>query len=110
MKIGDNIAPREAFGEALVDLGGQNRDVVVFAFGERELRPYPPSPPQWLLDAQRQQTDSWRAVVTDLRSKPPARTKKSGTKKRATKAAPKKKAPKSGTAKRKKRGDGASKA
>lgn len=50
------------------DLLGQyvgERDVVVFAFGERELRPYPPSPPQWLLDAQRQQIDAWQAVVTD---------------------------------------------
>ena len=87
-----------------------DRDVVVFAFGARELRPYPSPPPQWLLDARRQQTDAWRAVVTDLRPKPSARAKKSGTKKRATTAGSKKKAPKSGTAKPKKRGDGAAKA
>lgn len=86
-----------------------DRDVVVFAFGERELRPYPPSPPQWLLDARRQQTDAWNAVVTDLRPKPPAGAKNSGTKKRATKTGSKKKAPQSGTAKPKKRRDGAAK-
>lgn len=42
-----------------------DRDVVVFAFGERELRPYPPSPPQWLLHAQRERTNAWCEVVTD---------------------------------------------
>lgn len=42
-----------------------DRDVVWFAFGERELRPYPPSPPKWLLDAQRAQTNAWCEVVTD---------------------------------------------
>ena len=42
------------------------RDVVVFAFGERELRPYPPSPPQWLLDAQQHGTNAWHEVVTEL--------------------------------------------
>ena len=30
MKIGDRIAPRAAFGDALVELGGSNPDVVVF--------------------------------------------------------------------------------
>lgn len=49
-----------------------DRDVVVFAFGERELRPYPPSPPQWLLDAHRQQTNAWHEVVTDLGLRTPA--------------------------------------
>lgn len=43
-----------------------DRDVVWFAFGERELRPYPPSPPQWLLEAQRKQTNAWHEVLTDL--------------------------------------------
>lgn len=42
-----------------------DRDVVWFAFGERELRPYPPSPPEWLLEAQRKQTNAWSEVVTD---------------------------------------------
>ena len=58
------------------------RDVVVFAFGERELRPYPPSPPQWLPNAQRQQTNAWGAVLPRTgalndheRSHPTSRTK-----------------------------------
>ena len=42
-----------------------DRDVVWFAFGERELRPYPPSPPKWLLDARCAQTNAWCEVVTD---------------------------------------------
>jgi len=41
-----------------------DRDVLWFAFGERELRPYPPSPPQWLVDAQREEEDAWREVLT----------------------------------------------
>lgn len=43
-----------------------DRDVVWFVFGERELRPYPPSPPQWLLDTQQQQTNAWHEVLIDL--------------------------------------------
>lgn len=77
------------------------RDVVVFAFGERELRPYPPSPPRWLYDARRQQLDTWRAVVTDVWSKPPVEAKTSETKKRASKAGFKKRTPKSRAGKRK---------
>lgn len=42
------------------------RDFVLFAFGERELRPYPNPPPQWLVDAHHQQSDCWMEVVTDL--------------------------------------------
>ncbi len=42
-----------------------DRAVVWFAFGERELRPYPPSPPQWLLDAQRQHVNAWGEVLTE---------------------------------------------
>ena len=30
MEIGEMMAPRVAFGEALVELGGRNADVVVF--------------------------------------------------------------------------------
>jgi hypothetical protein len=41
------------------------RKVVWFAFGERELRPYPPSPPRWLLDAQRAQANAWCEVLTE---------------------------------------------
>jgi hypothetical protein len=53
--------------------------IVWFAFGERELRPYPPSPPEWLVDAQRQQANSWCEVLTeaDLKqsAKPPGKNK-----------------------------------
>lgn len=42
-----------------------DRAIVWFAFGERELRPYPPSPPEWLVDAQRQQANLWCEVVTE---------------------------------------------
>ncbi len=41
------------------------RAIVWFAFGERELKPYPPSPPEWLVDAQRQQANAWCDVLTD---------------------------------------------
>ena len=41
------------------------RAIVWFAFGERELQPYPPSPPDWLLAAQRQQANAWCEVLTD---------------------------------------------
>lgn len=41
------------------------RAIVWFAFGERDLSPYPPSPPQWLVDAQQQQTNSWQQVFTE---------------------------------------------
>lgn len=60
------------------------RAIVWFAFGERELRPYPPSPPQWLVDAQRQQENAWREVLieSDLKqgAKPPG--KKAGKRRR----------------------------
>jgi hypothetical protein len=41
------------------------RAVVWFAFGERELRPFPPSPPQWLVDAHRQRTNAWFEVLEE---------------------------------------------
>lgn len=41
------------------------RAIVWFAFGERELQPYPPSPPNWLVEVQRQQANEWREVLTD---------------------------------------------
>lgn len=56
---GDVLYLREDLLEQYVG----DREIVVFAFGERELRPYPPSPPQWLLDAQRQQTNAWHRVL-----------------------------------------------
>jgi hypothetical protein len=42
-----------------------DRAIVWFAFGERQLRPYPSSPPGWLADAQRQQVNSWCEVMTE---------------------------------------------
>lgn len=38
--------------------------IIWFAFGERELRPYPPSPPQWLENVYRQQANAWCKVLT----------------------------------------------
>ncbi|MBM3273271.1 hypothetical protein FJY94_08565 [Candidatus Kaiserbacteria bacterium] len=72
--------------------------VVWFAFGGRELRPYPPSPPQWLVDAQRQHENEWREVLTeaDLRqcAKPPGKKttrKRQSARARAAKKPPAKK-------------------
>ena len=61
------------------------RAVVWFAFGERELRPYPPSPPQWLMDAQRQQANAWREVLmeADLKQRAKPHGKKRAGKRRA---------------------------
>jgi hypothetical protein len=78
-----------------------DRAVVWFAFGERELRPYPPSPPQWLADAQRQQANAWCEVLTEVdlkqSAKPPGK-KKAGNRQPATtrtaKKRPAKKIPK----------------
>lgn len=39
------------------------RAIVWFAFGERVLRPYPPLPPEWLVEAQQQQANSWCEVL-----------------------------------------------
>ena len=61
-----------------------DRAVVWFAFGERELRPYPPSPPQWLVDIQRQNLNAWSVVLTDA-DLTPQRTKKAATKKKVRK-------------------------
>lgn len=36
-----------------------------FAFGERELRPYPSTPPQWHVDAQQQRVNEWQAAFTE---------------------------------------------
>lgn len=72
---GDVLYVREDLLRQYVD----DRAIVWFAFGERELRPYPPSPPQWLVDAQRQQADSWCKILTeaDLKQdvKPPKKIK-----------------------------------
>jgi hypothetical protein len=42
-----------------------DRVVVWFAFGERELRPYPSSLPEWLVDAHRRQANAWHVVITE---------------------------------------------
>jgi hypothetical protein len=42
-----------------------DRTIVWFAFGERQLRPYPPTPPKWLVDAQRQRANEWQEVFTE---------------------------------------------
>ncbi len=81
-----------------------DRAIVWFAFGERELRPYPPSPPQWLVNINVTQANAWRAVLTEADLNPkvpkrPASKKVRGAKRRSattteTKKAPVKKAPK----------------
>lgn len=63
-----------------------DRTIVWFAFGERELRPYPPSPPQWLVDAQRHQANAWHMVLTEQDLTPLT----ASTRATRTKAAPKK--------------------
>ena len=63
------------------------RAIVWFAFGERELRPYPPSPPQWLADAQHQQANAWCEVLTEADLKRSAKVpgkKKAGKRERPT--------------------------
>ncbi|WP_426732939.1 NACHT domain-containing protein [Myxococcus faecalis] len=83
-----------------------DRTVVWFIFGERELHPYRPSPPQWLVDAHQQDANAWQRVLTDADlvpqksrrtakrkvSKRPATTKSKepGAKKAVKKAAAKK--------------------
>lgn len=47
-----------------------DRVIVWFAFGERELRPYPPSPPEWLVDAQRKEESAWHQVLTEIPKTP----------------------------------------
>jgi hypothetical protein len=87
------------------------RAVVWFAFGARELRPYPPSPPQWLVEAQRQNKNAWHAVFTDAdlnpqaNGKPAAKRRVSAkkvtprTKARSKAKPPRKNAPKNGATK-----------
>jgi hypothetical protein len=61
------------------------RAIVWFVFGERELRPYPSSPPQWLVDAQLQQANAWCEVLTEADLK---HSTKSPGKKKAGKLQP----------------------
>lgn len=53
----------EALAESGPEHAYRDRAVVWFAFGERELRPYPSSPPQWLVDIQREQGNAWIATT-----------------------------------------------
>ncbi len=55
-----------------------DRTIVWYAFGERELRPFPSSPPQWLVDAHRRRANTWRVVLTDA-DLVPQETKKKTT-------------------------------
>ncbi len=59
------------------------RATVWFAFGERELRPYPSPPPKWLVVLQREQSNAWRVVLTEGALKP--RLTKATSTKAATK-------------------------
>lgn len=79
--VGDVVYIREDLLRQYV----ADRAIVWFAFGERELRPYPPSPPQWLVDAQRQQENAWGDVLTEADLKQSA---KSLGKKKAIKRQP----------------------
>jgi hypothetical protein len=56
-----------------------NRSIVWFTSGERDLRPYPSAPPQWLVDARRQRENEWWEVRTETHLKQSAEplTKKS---------------------------------
>ena len=58
---GDIVYIREDLLRQYVD----GRSIVWFAFGERELRPYPPTPPQWLVDTRRQRANEWQVVFTE---------------------------------------------
>ncbi|GAB4363359.1 MAG: hypothetical protein Kow00114_19330 [Kiloniellaceae bacterium] len=95
------------FREDLLRQYLDDRTIIWFAFGERELRPYPPSPPQWLVDAQEQEASMWCEVFTEADLKQngkPSRKKKaakrqpgkaSTAKRRSAKKARKQVAPKS---------------
>jgi hypothetical protein len=75
-----------------------NRAIIWFVFGERQLRPYPSSPPQWLVDAQGRQANSWCKVLTeaDLKQNAKALGKKKAAKRQpATTSAAKKPSAKS---------------
>jgi hypothetical protein len=59
--VGDVVYIREDLLRQYV----ADRAIVWFAFGERELRPYPPSPPAWLVDAQCHQANVWCKAMTE---------------------------------------------
>lgn len=43
----------------------QERKIIWLVSGERELRPFPPSPPEWLLTALRNGENTWTEVITE---------------------------------------------
>jgi hypothetical protein len=65
-----------------------DRTITWFAFGERELHHYSLSPPQWLVEAHRQQANAWRVVLTDA-DLIPQETKKAAKKHASKKVAKK---------------------
>lgn len=42
-----------------------DRELVWFAFGERQLRPYPAPPPEWLIAVQREEANAWRMALRE---------------------------------------------
>jgi hypothetical protein len=78
--VGDVVYIREDLLRQYV----AERAIVWFAFGERELRPYPASPPEWLADAQRERANAWGTVFTETDLTPAS----ARTKTRATRPAP----------------------
>lgn len=78
--VGDVVYIREDLLRQYV----AERAIVWFAFGERELRPYPASPPEWLADAQRERANAWSTVFTETDLTPAS----ARTKTRATRPAP----------------------
>ncbi len=106
---GDVLYIREDLLRQYVD----DRALIWIAFGERELRPYPPSPPQWLVDAQQQRLNSWCEVLTEadlnqtgkpVRKKVAAKRQPAGTS--MAKKRPVKKDTRQATSMRAKRGEG----
>lgn len=90
----------------------EDRAVIWFVFGERELRPYPSSPPKKFIDASRQQKNSWYEVLTEAdfkQSAIPHKTEKAVKQQRAatntTKKSSSKSVPKMAASKPAKRGE-----
>lgn len=51
--------------EDLLQAYAGERSIVWFWFGERQLNPYPSSPPDWLVDAQRAEAHIWRTILRE---------------------------------------------
>jgi hypothetical protein len=79
------------------------RTIVWFAFGERELRPYPSPPPDWLVAVQQRRSNAWHVVLTEVGRElrlTKAESKKAGKKLKTRKAATKRTAKSTTAAKR----------